>query len=115
MYFFNNNDNTIHVHNKCNHIFIYNCNQTNFYIHDCVSGITIIDSEDCNILLGRIPHYTIEIKTSRVIIRCHAFQFPILFYDSNILLIKQLNFVVQEWMRIISNIFEDWTYNYFNF
>jgi hypothetical protein len=113
--FFNNNNSSVSINNKCNHIFIYNCNNVRFYIHDCISGITLINCEDCNILLGRIPRYNIEIKTSRVIIRCHAFSFPILFYDSDILLIKQLNFVVQEWMKIITNIFQEWSYNYFNF
>ena len=115
LYFFNNNNNIISVRNKCNHIFIYNCNNTNFYIHDCISGITLINCTDCNILLKRIPTYTIEVKSSKVIIRCHGFGFPILFHDTNILLIKQLNWVVQEYIKIDTNLFQGWGYNYFNF
>ena len=115
LYFFNNNNNIIKIRNKCNHIFIYNCYNSNFYIHDCVSGITFINCKNCNILINRIPRYTIEIKSSKVIIRCHGFAVPILFHDAEILLIKQLNYVVQEYIQIITNLFQGWGYNYFNF
>ncbi len=116
LYIFGGNSNRINLLRKCNHIFMYNCNDIILRIDDCVSGITCINCHDCKLLFNRTPLYNIEISNStNMNLRSMFFNMPIIHKGVSMNVIKNVCGIVYEYYKVNSGYFSNWNYNFFNF
>ena len=116
LYVFGGNNNLIDIGGKCNHIFMYNCNNMNMKVDDCVSGITCMNCSDCNLLCKRTPLYNIEMSNSfNMNVRSLFFNMPVTYNCVTTNIIKSIDCVVQEYYMINDGLYSNWNCNFFNF
>tara|TARA_Y100000591_G_C21534387_1_gene545726 strand:- start:50 stop:526 length:477 start_codon:yes stop_codon:yes gene_type:complete len=101
---------------KCNHVFIYKGDGITIRIEDCVSGVTCMNSSNCNILINVIPEYNIEVSNSdRINIRSSFFDTNIVHKSVEMNIIKSINCRVSEYYNVNDGMLSRWHCNYFNF
>jgi len=101
---------------KCNHVFIYNGDGITVRIDDCVSGVTCMNSSNCNILINVVPTYNIEVSNSdKINIRSSFFDTNIVHKSVEMNIIKSINCKVSEYYNVNDGMLSRWHCNYFNF
>jgi hypothetical protein len=101
---------------KCNHVFIYKSEGITIRIEDCVSGVTCMNSSNCNILIKVIPDYNIEVSNSdKINIRSSFFDTNIVHKSVEMNIIKSMNCRVSEYYNVNDGMLSKWHCNYFNF
>lgn len=101
---------------KCNHVFIYNGDGITVRIDDCVSGVTCMNSSNCNILINVVPMYNIEVSNSdKINIRSSFFDTNIVHKSVEMNIIKSINCKVSEYYNVNDGMLSRWHCNYFNF
>jgi hypothetical protein len=106
----------LNLSGKCNHVFIYNSHNITMRIEDCVSGVTCMNSSNCNILIRVVPDYNIEVSNSdKINIRSSFFNTNIVHKSVEMNVIKSQNCRVLEYYNVNDGMLSKWHCNYFNF
>jgi len=91
----------IRIHNKCNHLLIYNCKNITIHTNNFISGITCIKSDNCNILFCDDMKTNIEMSQSfNINIRSNSLSSNLLYMGVDTKFIKSKNNINSDLIKI---------------
>ena len=106
----------IRIHNKCNHLLLYNCNYITIHTPNFISGITCIKCNNCNLLFNREMITNIEMSDSFDInIRSYLFNSSLLYKCITSNIIKQQDYQHIDNLKINDGLISYWRLKYLNF